>query len=673
MTYTNPFSVPGYENESFETAPTERKAKKGGGTYTIGKTEYWFPEDLYTEVLDRDNETPMTRRGDKEFAKWIKQFVKDHEDRVEKVAQTRRSRSWSAGSGMSGYWAMPYSWNKSSDSNTVRLATVLRAMKTVLSVVDPFHKLRVDYTDGSSSSWMDNQVNLPVKPAREITDLEEAINVESGFAIHEAWHSEFTRPLLDSDRDSRAWLMKDRWNQWTLNVFEDVREEARGLAKTPGCREYLNFVMEYMWDDKAKLPAKWEHGDNHINERAMCTWMFLREPDRSDELLTDESFAEPRAWFNDFIERYQAAVNATPTMDVAKPFYKEARDYLGIPDDASPPPPSLRVLTPCGLIAEDEGMNSGQKENIAEAMEAQSEEVGEKDWGTVFGEAKQAATIDDAYVGSGMNSAIILKPRILYPSLYQPSKMGLVEKAKAALSLRKTVAQADTRLMKSGILDEDELHRFFADDMRIFKNATTETIPNAAVYLLVDMSGSMGSAEWEHNSAFYAVRLAQIFVEALASHANLTVKVLGHTGDNSDNSDGGAFYRIWEPGDPINRLSLLYESDRMGNNYDGWAIAWAGQMIKKESVDQRLLIVLSDGQPNAHTYGSTAAMDHVRSVTDRLLRQGVDVVQVAVGSGIPREDQAHMFKHFIELRDELGGDPFASVFRKLTKLLQKFA
>ena len=45
----------------------------------MGNKEYWFAGHLYEQVLKRDDETPMTRKGDRDFAKWIKAFIKENE------------------------------------------------------------------------------------------------------------------------------------------------------------------------------------------------------------------------------------------------------------------------------------------------------------------------------------------------------------------------------------------------------------------------------------------------------------------------------------------------------------------------------------------------------------------------------------------------------------------
>jgi hypothetical protein len=637
-----------------------KKAVPTFGYYELGKKEYFIPAPLYSEVLARDEASPLTRKGDKEFAKFLKAFIKDHPDVI--YESYRSKSSYGAGSGLGGYWAMPYTYGgaKGTDDNTARLATVLRACKTVLSVVDPEHKLRVQYTDDKTSSWMDDNVRVPNRPAKTISDLEEAINIMSGFTVHEAWHSQHTRSLMDSE--FIKWLKESGWNSACFNIIEDVREEELGLEETPGYREYLNYVMEFLWDDKFETPTEWP---DEPNKRLACAYLWMREPDRAADLLIGDSFAEPKAWIEGFIRRYVEGVNADPRGEVAKSYALELIEWLEIPEEEKQPTPSTMTLTACGYADGEEAMGDKEQETLQEALESETEEVGDKNWLSVFGEMRR--TTHGWGSGDAMHSAVIRRPRVTQPSRFRPSKGGLIAKAKAVLSLKKSQAQADTRLMKNGELDEDELYRFFAKDMRIFKDATIETLPDAAVYLLIDMSGSMGSPEHGGGPAYYATAIAQVMVEALSTHPNIKVKVLGHTGENNDNREGGAFYRIWEQGDPLNRLSLLYTIQYV-ENFDSWAIAWAGEMLKKEAADQRMLIVLSDGVPGASSYGGAMAMDHVRSVTDRLERQGVPVVQVAVDAGLSPEQQSRMFKHWVGIPED---ESLAGILKNMTDILRK--
>ena len=669
-----------------EAAPVverKSKAKKTGGYYTVGKKEYWFAADLYEQVLQRDDETPMTRKGDREFAKWIKAFIKEHATEGSKdcfeSAQSVSKRGWKGSKAMAGYWAAPYYQNNALvDDRTARRATILRSVKTVLSVVDPTHRLHVRYVKDSTSSWMDNNVNMPVKPADEIKDIEEAINVMGGFGVHEAWHSQDTRKIVNPRL--MEWAKSNMWNMTLLNVGEDVRIEINGLEDTPGYREYLNYVMEYLWDDRVPLQKKWSDGD--ANDRFRSVFLWLREADRAEELLTDPSFADPKAWVMAWGEEYCNVINTciktsqyADGAENAIRMVEELKVWLDIPDRFSAKPDATpdsknKGLTPCGYIHGDAGMSDDAMDAVKDALAAEVKVVGNSEWGKVFGMPKRDPkehTSWSMYDGLEMSSCTILKPRVVNPSRYTPSRGGLIEKAKASLTLRKAEPIADTRQMRSGDLDEDELYRFLGGDMRIFKDATVESLPDAALYLLVDMSASMGSPASEESASREAVTIAQLFVEGLGNNPHVKVKVLAHTGQNSDDRNGGAFYRIWEPGDPINRLSLMWEGIHRAQNFDGFAIAWAGEMLAKEPAQQKLLMVLADGQPHARGYGGEACLRHVREITDRLRNKNVQVVQVAVGRSLKRYHQAIMFKNFI-ITESAG---FPVTFSKLTKLLRK--
>ncbi len=316
------------------------------------------------------------------------------------------------------------------------------------------------------------------------------------------------------------------------------------------------------------------------------------------------------------------------------------------------------VPTPCSYIDADSGVDEETRDAIDGAIEAEVEE---------YSDASKMIhpslmTLESRRPGAKMNGFVVRKAKPY--NKFKSHSSGLIEKAKAALSVKRTRPSNDTREMLSGDLDEDELYRYAAKDMRIFKDATENVVPDASVYLLVDCSGSMGSWEYE-GPAYHSTQIAQLFVEALARHPNVKVKVLGHTGQSEDNRTGGSFYRIWEQGDPLERLTS-FGNIEYSQNFDGWAIAWAGTLLMKEPTDQKVLIVLADGEPEARGYGGVAAMDHVRSVTDQLDRKGVLVVQVALSRYLNEGNQARMFKHFITTGKEHSVMPY--VIRKLTTL-----
>lgn len=637
------------------TPDTAVRKFESGGYYTIGKESYWFPSDLYKEAQDKDFSMPVSARGDREFSEWLIEFVKKHNLTTSTMAHNTQT--------LAGYWSKPlYKSAVTTDAKTIKFASVLKAMRSVVGVVDPSHKLKVAFAPTSTSYW-DNtdRVYLPAEPVFEIKDTIECINTEAGFAVHEAFHSIETRKILDVDLIK--YINPSQFKQMVVNIMEDVRIEDVLLRETPGYREYLKYAMEYLFsDDPIKELTSWDTGDLSQKMNALLLW--TRYSDRDSEYLTHESFNEPRKWIKQWIKDYLDAQESNLTSLNAIEYTEKLRKYLGTTPEQERSVPMLQL--PCTIHKE----GAPKESDIDIALEEES---------IMYGEGTKAHK-DALDLGSDMmrptgsahmRDFMVTRPR-LGKTKFTGHKGNMIAKAKASLTFKKTQAQHDTRLQRNGILDEDELYRLMNGDLKIFKDAQVESLTSAAVYLLIDLSGSMGS-----ELTGQAAVIAQVFAQALANSPAIKVKVLGHTGDNLPRSDGdphgdgGLFYRIWESGEDLNRLGLITKLDR-AENYDSWAIAWAGKLLLQEQVDQRLLVVLADGQPQATAYGGMSAQNHVRQVTDLLDRKGVFVVQVALGGELRSDMQDRMFKHWINpgfrgTRENV----FNIAVKQLTQLLRR--
>jgi nitric oxide reductase activation protein len=221
----------------------------------------------------------------------------------------------------------------------------------------------------------------------------------------------------------------------------------------------------------------------------------------------------------------------------------------------------------------------------------------------------------------------------------------------------KPVAQQwTTRLQRSGSLDEDEVWRAAPvmgthRDFRVFEQRNIESSPDTTITLLVDVSGSMGIEKCKT-----AVQAAAIMHEVLKNTPGVRVRMRAHTGD-VDPVDRGqvCLYKIWESGESISRLGIPL-TVRQGNNYDGYAIGFCVQEMLREAKpeEQRLIIVLSDGQPHGYGkgggyggYGGEEAMAHVREVQSWARNKGVDVVQIAIDHAMDPGRQAKMFDNWV--------------------------
>lgn len=620
--------------------------------FFLGENEYNLTDAQAEEVDAKDREFPATEEGNIQFNAWFRDFLKEHS-----IHPINRR--------MSRYWTS----SRNSKDDSVKMAITLRAMRSVVAVMDPEHKLQVEYSRAAETSAWDNNtiVILPTKPVRESEDLHSAIDLMSGYAVHEACHSKHTRKTISKD-ELKTLIDEAKSNMHFANLIEDERIEAVEMQHNPGFRSYLNKVMEHHWEGerlKSELPDSWEDCD--AKQKLWTSLAAVRYPDRTKALLHSsyhpivDSLRSISEEYTSLLEkaRFSDVKNTIAKMKAALNFTEEDEAKLNEPDDGRKGP----IESPCEAAHKDKGVTGKEADDIYELVEQEVERL----------DPKASMWLPDEIV---MPKITVYRPRVISPSK-MPTVDNLMQKAKAALTLRKAAPKADDRMMLSGELDEDELARLSMGDMRVFKDITEEVLPNAAVYLLVDCSGSMkmmspGGA----NRIEVAQKMAFLLLSAMRHRPNVKCKVLAHTGDNesddySDPEGSASFYRIWEDGDDINRLSIIRTMVH-GENYDSLAVAWAGNMLSQEDAEQKLLIVLSDGEPAGRNYGGDSAMRHVRMHVDKLERKGINVLSISIVGDLSVYQQQKMYKHYIGAPVGAKGLAFYdALLRNLQRVLEK--
>ena len=103
--------------------------------------------------------------------------------------------------------------------------------------------------------------------------------------------------------------------------------------------------------------------------------------------------------------------------------------------------------------------------------------------------------------------------------------------------------------------------------------------------------------------------------------------IYGHTALNEvslysyaefDDIDGNDKYR-------------LMDISARDSNRDGAALIFAMNQLAKRSEEVRLLILVSDGQPNHDNYYGTAAEDDLRSIKKQCERKKILLLTAAIG------------------------------------------
>jgi nitric oxide reductase activation protein len=123
----------------------------------------------------------------------------------------------------------------------------------------------------------------------------------------------------------------------------------------------------------------------------------------------------------------------------------------------------------------------------------------------------------------------------------------------------------------------------------------------------------------------------------------MKTSVIGFTGDTSAPGLPGTYHAVhyhYLNGDntPNNRLKLLTSRARV-ENFDGYSIRYAGEYLKRQKEEFKLLIVLSDGCPACRTYysGKNGVLDTKLAVKEA--SKYCKVVGVLAGSSDPSKHQ----------------------------------
>lgn len=617
--------------------------------YTFNGAEYFLTAKQAEEVDATSEATP----DDAIFNVWFTEYVSANN------INSRREKKHAS------YWSRV----PDSKDSKAKMVAVQQAATTLVRVVNPnITKSKVSFDDNRKTSIYsvkDESILMPSWPALKSESIHEAIDNTAGFAIHEAYHSKFSRNVFGLPRPFGNTYLGNS----IANYIEDCRIDALGRIENPGFDDYEQTKLDRLYEltNDYKLPVAWPTDSMEAQLNALLS--NHQYGDRRVGSPGDTEYAHKIAEAVKVAQDYAALGSAASTIDVERAVYAIEK-MLDAANDGVPGNTIVGCDMRAGDLADIETLNDIESEEIAE-LAAQDMEY--------FKDGKPNPDAKGHDMVAPVSLTVLRPPNDKYDREKIRTPPGDVLKADAHLRLRKTLARKDERFNTSGDLDEDELYRLLQGDTRVFKDNTEEVEEEAAVYFLVDISGSMrGSIGYSHippdsgilpDKIQVAAEMAWLIAHSMNKRPHVKVKVYAHTGDvGSDFSIGAVgaavVYRVFEPGDPITRLNMLLNLPN-GENYDGFAIGYVGKQIMNDEATKKYLIVLADGQPVGRGYGGRSAEDHVRAQTDMLMKKGINVMQIAIGNGISRKSQERMFKHYVPFTDT------TTTIKQLAKLLDK--
>ena len=178
-------------------------------------------------------------------------------------------------------------------------------------------------------------------------------------------------------------------------------------------------------------------------------------------------------------------------------------------------------------------------------------------------------------------------------------------------------------------------------DYRYFENtATKRDIPETAVGILIDQSGSMYGEQIR--CATYA---AMGMYKTLAELEHFDVAVYGHTSTYDEVIINRYIDFGFKPKDPIKVLAGIYSD---GGNIDEVAVTALGERLKSQMVDKKIMIIISDGLPHSMI---GHAETRLRDLVKEYVKDGFNVFVAALGSDKAKIDKIYEDVSFIGITD----------------------
>lgn len=198
--------------------------------------------------------------------------------------------------------------------------------------------------------------------------------------------------------------------------------------------------------------------------------------------------------------------------------------------------------------------------------------------------------------------------------------------------------------------------------IRVFdkKNSPAQK-SNLSVLLLIDESGSMSGSRAE------AAKQCAISLAETLNNCKVPCYIIGFTADTSGSDAVHNHYISWR-NSKSDRLRLLDITAR-ANNFDGYSIRYAGEVLKKHNSEHKLMIVISDGQPACSAYWGTDGIADTKDAI-REVRKYASVLGVAIGNSDTEELHYMYGKDFIHISrvDEL----FTGISKKISRIVREW-
>lgn len=572
------------------------------------------------------------------------------------------------------------------------------ASETIKSM-DTGHKVKI-YIGGKESCTDFEKVFVATDyiDDEHLSTMDKA-DIFIGLAVHEASHLLYT----DKKVNSSDWFVKSM-----LNILEDERIERRLGEEKPGVANFIGPVKDYYF---GKMFLKNDEGKtSSVTEFVNLLLKIIRYPKDIDKTLVDKYekyLIECKKVLTPFPSSTQKCLNAAGRIKeiISELFLDEKekekekdheensktkskgrswqskessnRDNGSGVDEDSKTNGTSRTAEGISSRSDDCGKDrSDSTKDDAEAKYEEFEKVMRELGQEVFNALEKSAIKTenisekmsdgnvDVEVIEGSVSRGTEKDVFFYQSIKPDKKRydisnSEIKKYIPAMSRAIRGFSEERSMIFSGLregrLDTHKLSQAVQGAQTIYKKTFTQNVEKMTVCMLIDESGSMireGRIKAARNTAV-------LINEAIGKQKNIELFIYGHSAD--ERSGSSTDIRVYREGSRSNKFNIG-ALDARDNNRDGTAILEVAKRVRKQTDENVLMLIISDGAPAAQNYFNASAIAHTKTCVEQVEKMGFKVVQICINATY---DPALMFRHYIKLED------MSTLARDLGKVITK--
>lgn len=515
----------------------------------------------------------------------------------------------------------------------------------MITVMDSDKKVRVKITQDQSATdaetvWVATKVfDEPGLTAGQKLDA------FLGFAIHEGCH------LLYTDFNAMSGI-NSRTVHSLQNIIEDERIERVCGETKPGLVNFVGATKYYSFDKyKTRLTSEGRFQDLSKTERFInCILSYVRYPKMLSATELEE-FCDLMIQVKDILSPYPSST--AESIAAAERIYdlikqcsnseQEQKDYESGQAEGSGEEQSGSTsgngntgdgqsaqAQEAALEKELSNLNDAMSEISQNPMQGLSEDDQSE---TVKKDGGKAGMVCEGTMERGFNKGSYIEKAGEDKCIYSNSLSNVkryIPAISKVLRIEGTDVQFCVKGQRSGVLDTTRLAEAHQGAQSVYTRRGEIRATKLSVCILIDESGSMwGPGEQAARDT------AVLLNEALSKVPNVDLYIYGHTASRETTT----LFVYKEKG--FSRKYALGTTDSRAGNHDSIAIREAAARVRRNTQENVLFFMISDGAPNEST-------DMVRKAVQDVEKDGFQVVAISID---PYYDPSTMYEHNVTLSE----------------------